>query len=65
MAAPNLERPVPRSTRYPIEISRSSLECMISQGHPVDVYWTVVLPGRSWNVVDELEGRTIKGTGQV
>jgi len=28
----------PRSTRYSIDIYRSSLECMISQGYPVDIY---------------------------
>jgi len=39
------EIPVPRSTRYSIDIYRSSLECMISQGYSVDIYWTVLLPG--------------------
>ena len=34
-----------KSTRYSIDIYRSSLECMISQGYSVDIYWTVVLPG--------------------
>ena len=26
-------------------IYRPSLECMISQEYPVDIYWTVLLPG--------------------
>ena len=32
--------PIPRSTRYSIDIYRSSLEFMISQGYPVDFYQT-------------------------
>ena len=37
-----------KSTRYSIDIYRSSLECMISQGYSVDIYWTVVL-GSYWS----------------
>jgi hypothetical protein len=32
------------STRYPVDIYRPSLECMISQENPVNIYWTVVFP---------------------
>jgi hypothetical protein len=35
----------PRSTRYPIDIYRSSLECVISQEYPVNIYWTVMISG--------------------
>ena len=32
----------PTSTQYSIDIYRSSLECMISRGYPVDIYETIV-----------------------
>ena len=34
-----------RRSLYPVDICRPSLECMIAQEYPVNIYWTVVLPG--------------------
>ena len=51
----------PRSTRYPIDFHRSSLECMISQGTVSAKYGAAAGHSSTWTVQDERRKTTVTG----